>query len=41
MRINGGVVLLAIPIIAVLMFGISVSWDHLEVVDPVLTGAIR
>lgn len=41
MRINGGVVLFAIPIIAILMFGVSVAWDQLETIDPVLTGSIK
>jgi hypothetical protein len=40
MRINGGVVLFAIPIIAILMFGVSVAWDELKTIDPVMTGSI-
>lgn len=41
MRISGGVVLLVIPIIAILLFGVSVSWDRLQAVDPTFTSSIR
>ncbi|WP_281033455.1 hypothetical protein [Neorhizobium lilium] len=41
MRVSGAVVLLVIPIMAILLFGASLAWDRLEVIDPVLTGAIR
>ncbi len=41
MRVNGGIVLFVIPIIAILMFGVSVAWDKLDAVDPVLTGSVR
>jgi hypothetical protein len=41
MRISGGVVLLVIPIIAILLFGVSVSWDRLQTVDPTFTSSIK
>jgi hypothetical protein len=41
MRVSGGVVLLVIPIIAILLFGASLAWDRLEVIDPTLTGSIH
>jgi hypothetical protein len=41
MRINGGVILLVIPIMAILLFGASLAWDRLEVIDPTFTGSIR
>ncbi|AYD02765.1 hypothetical protein [Neorhizobium sp. NCHU2750] len=41
MRISGGVVLLVIPIIAILLFGVSVSWDRLQTVDPMFTSSIK
>jgi hypothetical protein len=41
MRIRGGIVLLVIPIMAILLFGASLAWDRLEVIDPVLTGSIH
>jgi hypothetical protein len=41
MRISGGIVLLVIPIMAILLFGASLAWDRLEVIDPVLTGSIH
>jgi hypothetical protein len=41
MRISGGVVLLVIPIIAILLFGVSVSWDRLQSVDPTFTSSIK
>jgi hypothetical protein len=41
MRINGGVILLVIPIMAILLFGASLAWDRLEVIDPTFTGSIK
>lgn len=41
MRISGGVVLLVIPIIAILLFGVSVSWTRLQTVDRTFTSSIR
>ena len=41
MRVSGAIVLFAVPIIAILLFGASVAWDRLEVIDPVLTGSIK
>lgn len=40
MRISGGVVLLVIPIIAILLFGVSVSWTRLQSVDRTFTSSI-
>jgi hypothetical protein len=40
MRINGAAVLLLVPIVAILLFGVSVAWDRLELIDPVMTGSI-
>jgi len=38
---NSGLVLLLVPLIAVLLFGASLAWQRLEVIDPVMTGSIR
>ncbi len=41
MRVPGSIVLLAIPIVAILMFGASLALDRLEGVDRTMTGSIH
>lgn len=41
MRLPGSIVLFAIPIIAVLMFGASLALDRLDGVDRTMTGSIQ
>lgn len=41
MRVPGSIVLLAIPIVAVLMFGASLALDRLDGVDRTMTGSIQ
>jgi hypothetical protein len=41
MRASNTGLLLLVPLIALLLFGVSVAWDRLETIDPTVTGSIR
>jgi hypothetical protein len=41
MRVPGSIVLFAIPIIAILMFGASLAVERLDGVDQTMTGSIQ
>lgn len=40
-RVPGSIVLFAVPIIAILMFGASLAMSRLDGVDQVMTGSIH
>ena len=40
MRASNTGLLLLVPLIALLLFGVSVAWDRLETIDPTVTGSI-
>jgi len=41
MRIPGGFLVLVIPVLAIIGFGVCLSWERSDAIDPVLTGSIR